>query len=165
MVSGEDRHGRRRSTPCPNATASLADLGTKWEQDWQYQPNAATMYVRQGSIVTALKSKPLSITATCFQYHEYGRRTGLKIRSPQEGVGSSPTFGTKTTSPPNPRKTPGAGRTAAQGGVPADGSSGAAQFIDRLPTMMRGYLRRFGSCLSNRRANSPAVEGPRGGVG
>ena len=57
-----------------------ADLGTKWEQDWQYQPNAATMYVRQGSIVTALQSKPLSITATCFQYHEYGRRTGLKIR-------------------------------------------------------------------------------------
>jgi hypothetical protein len=31
-----------------------ADLGTKWEQDWQYQPNAATMYVRKGSIVTAL---------------------------------------------------------------------------------------------------------------
>ena len=72
---------------------AVADLGTKWEQDWQYQPNAATMYVRQGSIVTALQSKPLSITATCFQYHEYGRRTGLKIRSSQEGVGSSPTFG------------------------------------------------------------------------
>ena len=53
------------------------------------------MYVRQGSIVTALQSKPLSITATCFQYHEYGRRTGLKIRSSQEGVGSSPTFGTE----------------------------------------------------------------------
>jgi hypothetical protein len=29
----------------------------------------------------------------CFQYHEYGRRTGLKIRSSQEGVGSSPAFG------------------------------------------------------------------------
>jgi hypothetical protein len=27
-------------------------LGTKWEQDWQYQPNAATMYVRLGSIGT-----------------------------------------------------------------------------------------------------------------
>ena len=52
------------------------------------------MHVRQGSIVTALQSKSLSITATCFQYHEYGRRTGLKIRSPQGGVGSSPTFGT-----------------------------------------------------------------------
>ena len=42
------------------------NLGTKWEQHWQYQPNAATMYVRQGSIVTALQSKPLSTTATCF---------------------------------------------------------------------------------------------------
>ena len=46
------------------------------------------------SIVTALQSNPLSITATCFQYHEYGRRPGLKIRSWQQGVGSSPTFGT-----------------------------------------------------------------------
>jgi hypothetical protein len=43
------------------------------------------MYVRQGSIVTALQSKPLSITATCFQYHEYGRRTGLKIQLAQRG--------------------------------------------------------------------------------
>ena len=75
-----DHHGRQPPTLCPNARASEAELGTKWEQDWQYQPNAATMYVRQGSIVTALQSKPLSITATCFQYHEYGRRTGLKIR-------------------------------------------------------------------------------------
>jgi hypothetical protein len=83
----------RAQSRCPDATASDADLGTKWEQDWQYQPNAASMYVRQGRIVTALQSKPLSITATCFQYHEYGRRTGLKIRSSQEGVGSSPTFG------------------------------------------------------------------------
>jgi len=44
--------------------------------------------------VRALNSPTLSTTATCFQYHEYGRRTGLKIRSLQEGVGSSPTFGT-----------------------------------------------------------------------
>ncbi len=41
----------------------------------------------------ALDSQTLSITATCFQYHEYGRRAGLKIRSSQEGGGSSPTFG------------------------------------------------------------------------
>ena len=41
----------------------------------------------------ALDSQTLSTTATCFQYHEDGRRTGLKIRSSQEGVGSSPTFG------------------------------------------------------------------------
>ena len=52
------------------------------------------MYVGQGSIVTALQSRALSVAATCFQYHGYGRRTGLKIRSSQEGVGSSPTFGT-----------------------------------------------------------------------
>jgi hypothetical protein len=64
----------------------MSHVGTKWEQDWQYQPNAAKLYVRQGSIVTALQSKPLSITATCFQYHEFGRRTGLKIRSSQERV-------------------------------------------------------------------------------
>jgi hypothetical protein len=68
------------STPCPNATANQADLGTKWEQDWEYQPNAATMYVCQGRIVTASRSKHLSITAKCFQYQEFGRRTGLKIR-------------------------------------------------------------------------------------
>ena len=71
----------------------------------------------------ALDSQSLSTTATCFQCDGDGRRTGLKIRSSQEGVGSSPTFGTKTTSPPNPRKTPGAGLTAAQVGVPGMGSS------------------------------------------
>ncbi len=81
MVSGQSAAGRQQSTPCPNATSSEADLGTNWEQYWQYQPNATTMYVDQVSIVTVLKSKTLSITATCFQYHDYGRRTGLKIRS------------------------------------------------------------------------------------
>jgi hypothetical protein len=50
------------------------------------------MYVREGSIVTASQSKPLGITATCFQYHEYGRRAGLKIRWGNTRVGSSPTF-------------------------------------------------------------------------
>ncbi len=70
----------RAQSPCPDATASDADLGTKWEQDRQSQPNAAAIYVRQGSIVTALKPNPLSITATCFQYHLYGRSPGLKIR-------------------------------------------------------------------------------------
>jgi len=51
------------------------------------------MYVREVSIVNALQSKPLSITARCFQYHEYGRRTGLKIRWGNTRMGSSPTFG------------------------------------------------------------------------
>ena len=42
----------------------------------------------------ALDSQTLSTTATCFQCDGDGRRAGLKIRSSQEGVGSSPTFGT-----------------------------------------------------------------------
>ncbi len=53
------------------------------------------MRKHQRGDVRALDSESLSITATCFQYHGYGRRTGLKIRSSQEGVGSSPTFGIK----------------------------------------------------------------------
>jgi len=44
--------------PVVQRSAREAELGTKWEQDWQYQPNAAAMYVRQGSIVIALQSKP-----------------------------------------------------------------------------------------------------------
>jgi hypothetical protein len=43
--------------------------------------------------VLALDSQTLSITATCFQCHGYGRRTGLKIRWGNTPVGSSPTFG------------------------------------------------------------------------
>ena len=57
-------------------------------------PHAATMRNHQGGDVRALDSQTSSTTATSFQYHEYGRRTGLKIRSSQGGVGSSPTFGT-----------------------------------------------------------------------
>jgi hypothetical protein len=40
----------------PQKEIRHAELGTKWEQDWQCQPNAAAMYVRQGSIVIALQS-------------------------------------------------------------------------------------------------------------
>ncbi len=36
----------------------------------------------------ALDLQTLSITATCFQYHVYGRRAGLKIRSPETGFKS-----------------------------------------------------------------------------
>ena len=43
----------------------------------------------------ALDSQTLSTTATCFQCDGDGRRAGLKIRSSQEGVGSSPTFGNR----------------------------------------------------------------------
>jgi hypothetical protein len=38
------------------------------------------MYVVHGGIVTGLKPTALSVATTCFQYHGYGRRTGLKIR-------------------------------------------------------------------------------------
>jgi hypothetical protein len=55
-------------------------LATIWQQDWQHQPNAASMYVVHGGIVTGLNPTALSVATTCFQYHGYGRRTGLKIR-------------------------------------------------------------------------------------
>ena len=42
----------------------------------------------------------MNTTATCLQYHGYGRRTGLKIRSSEGGVDSSPTFGTSNSRPP-----------------------------------------------------------------
>ena len=67
-----------------------ADLGTNWEQDWRYQTNATTMSLAQGGIVRALKTRTFNITATSSQYQVDGRKTGLKIRSSQEGVGSSP---------------------------------------------------------------------------
>jgi hypothetical protein len=67
-----DRHGYRHEV----------NLGTKWEQYWRYQPNATVMLEKQVSVVTGLNPKPLSIAATCFQYHTDGRRAGLKIRSP-----------------------------------------------------------------------------------
>ena len=65
-----DRHGYRYSV----------NLGTNWEKDWQRQPNAATTLEEQASVVNVLKPKISGITATCFQYHVYGRSTGLKIR-------------------------------------------------------------------------------------
>jgi len=85
-----ERHGYR----------DAVNSGTKWEQYWRYQPNASTISEKQVSIVTGMKAKTLSIAATCFQYHEYGRSAGLKIRSPQGGVGSSPTFGTQSIHAP-----------------------------------------------------------------
>ncbi len=55
-------------------------MGTNWEQYWQRQPHAATMQKHQGGDVRALDSQTLSTTATCSQYHGYGRSPGLKIR-------------------------------------------------------------------------------------
>jgi hypothetical protein len=62
------------------------DLATIWQQNWRYKPNAALVFVGEGGIVTALNWRVLSVAKTCFQYHEYGRRAGLKIRSSQEGA-------------------------------------------------------------------------------
>ena len=93
-----------------------ANLGTKWEQYWRYQPNATTISEEQVSIVTGLKTKTLSIAATCFQYHEYGRRAGLKIRWGNTRVGSSPTFGTEFVYTLSTTRTP---LSAAGDGVPS----------------------------------------------
>ncbi len=67
---------------CSGRTARVHLLRTKWEEDRRHQPNAAIMYMRECSTITASKSKRLSITTTCFQHQVYGRRTGLRIRSP-----------------------------------------------------------------------------------
>ena len=40
------------------------------------------------------KTPEINVNPTSAQCQTDGRRAGLKIRSPQEGVGSSPTFGT-----------------------------------------------------------------------
>jgi hypothetical protein len=66
--------------------------------------------------VRALDSQTLSTTATYSQYHGYGRRAGLKIRSPQGGVGSSPTFGTEFVYTLSTTRTP---LSAAGDGVPS----------------------------------------------
>jgi hypothetical protein len=62
------------------------------EQYWRRQPRAAAMRKHQSGDVGALDSQTLRTTATCFQCDGDGRRSGLKIRSSKEGVGSSPTF-------------------------------------------------------------------------
>ena len=87
------REGHRDLTRTPRVALS-GHFGNKMGTGLATSAQCRYNVRASGSIVTALQSKPLSITATCFQYHEYGRRTGLKIRSSQEGVGSGPTFGT-----------------------------------------------------------------------
>ena len=47
-----------------------------------------------GFIVSLCEIPEIHVNPTSAQYQADGRRTGLKIRSSQEGVGSSPTFGT-----------------------------------------------------------------------
>ena len=48
---------RTELSPSPRTRRQpQADLGTNWEQDWRYQPNATTMSLGQCGIVTALKT-------------------------------------------------------------------------------------------------------------
>ena len=61
---------------------------------WPYQPNATTMRTTAGVIVNPCKIPEIYVNPISAQYQTDGRRAGLKIRSSQEGVGSSPTFGT-----------------------------------------------------------------------
>ena len=58
-----------------------------------YQPNATTMRTTAGVIVSPCKTPEIYVNSTSAQRQTDGRRAGLKIRSSQEGVGSSPTFG------------------------------------------------------------------------
>jgi hypothetical protein len=59
------------------------------------QPNATTMRTLAGAIVNPCKIPENYAKSISAQRQTDGRRAGLKIRSPQEGVGSSPTFGTE----------------------------------------------------------------------
>ena len=112
---------RERSTPGNSARLSLTqhveNRGGGWQQHWPCHPNVSTMRKRQSHDVSRSETSPFYVIPTCYQCHAHGRRAGLKIRSSQEGVGSSPTFGTKTTSPLNPGKSRGSGRTTANRGV------------------------------------------------
>jgi hypothetical protein len=83
---------REHQHSCPGRAPD--NLATIWQQHWRCQPNAAPMALAKSGDVTACHKANLTVSPTCFQRHVDGRRTGLKIRSSQEGVGSSPTFGT-----------------------------------------------------------------------
>jgi hypothetical protein len=58
-----------------------------------YQPNATTMRLTAGVIVSPCKIPENYVKSISAQRQTDGRRAGLKIRSSQEGVGSSHTFG------------------------------------------------------------------------
>jgi hypothetical protein len=57
------------------------------------QPNATTMRTTAGAMVKPCKIPENYVKSMSAQRQTDGRRAGLKIRSSQEGVGSSPTFG------------------------------------------------------------------------
>ncbi len=64
------------------------------------QPNAATMRTTAGAIVNPRKNPEIYVNSVSAQYQTNGRRAGLKIRSSQGDVGSSPTFGSQSTLAP-----------------------------------------------------------------
>ena len=102
----------------PSTSDVIADLLQFFCTRCPCQPNATTMRTTAGTSVNPRKIPENYVIPISVQRETDGRRAGLKIRSWQEGVGSSPTFGTKASSPPNSRKGRGTGRTAVQGGVP-----------------------------------------------
>jgi hypothetical protein len=59
------------------------------------QPNATTMRITAAVIVNLCKTPEINANPASAQRQSDGRRTGLKIRSPEKGVGSSPNSGTK----------------------------------------------------------------------
>ena len=77
---------------------SRASAETNWQQNGNDIGRASPMrlqchWQKRGD-VTVCQISNLTVSPTCFQCDGDGRRAGLKIRSSQEGVGSSPTFGT-----------------------------------------------------------------------
>ena len=157
-------HRKQRAEEDADNHRHMGYLATIWQQYWPCHPNATTMSKRCSRDVSSLKTRSFYVIPTCCQCHAHGRRAGLKIRSSQEGVGSSPTFGSKTSLPPNPRKGRGADRTAARGGLPRLEPldwriyRSIADDDARLTLALEGLA-------GNRFTSSPAVEGPRGGVG
>jgi len=77
---------------------SRASAETSWQQNGNNIGRASPMglqcHWQKSGDITVCHTSNLTVNATCFQCHVHGRRAGLKIRSPQGGVGSSPTFGT-----------------------------------------------------------------------
>jgi hypothetical protein len=89
--------------------------------------------------VRALDSQTLSTTATCFQRHIDGRRAGLKIRSPQEGVGSRVRFAPVAPRPASPPSRP-----LVQVETHAGGRFNDCQRKLSCPKCLRAHIKRMG---------------------
>ena len=91
-VSGADHRGATNDAEPPYARW-ISDLLQFFCTRCPCQPNATTMRTTAGVIVNPCKIPENYVKSISAQRQTDGRRTGLKIRSSQEGVGSSPTFG------------------------------------------------------------------------